>query len=67
MCASRHRRMPNDFDARVVLVIGAGSGIGREAARAFAERGAVVYCVGRHDQSLIETQDLMVPSLHLDV
>ena len=66
MCASRHRRMPNDFDA-MVLVIRAGSGVGREAARAFAERGAVVYCVGRHDQSLIETQDLMVPSLHLDV
>ena len=59
--------MPNDFEARVVSCYVTGSGIGREAARAFAERGAVVYCVGRHDRNLTETQDLMVPSLHLDV
>jgi NAD(P)-dependent dehydrogenase (short-subunit alcohol dehydrogenase family) len=34
--------MPNDFDARVVLVTGAGSGIGREAAR--ASRSAAPSC-----------------------
>src|SRR5213593_1331754 len=51
--------MSDDFHERVVLVTGAGSGIGREAARAFAARGALVYCVGRHDGNLAETQDMI--------
>lgn len=51
--------LPDDFREKVVLVTGAGSGIGREAARAFAARGALVYGVSRHDQNLAETQDLI--------
>jgi NAD(P)-dependent dehydrogenase (short-subunit alcohol dehydrogenase family) len=46
-----------DFEEKVVLVTGAVSGIGREAALAFASRGAVAYCAGRGEQNLAETRD----------
>jgi len=52
--------MHGDFEDRVVLVSGAGSGIGREAARALAARGALVYCAGLHEGNLGETHDLIV-------
>jgi len=51
--------LADDFHERIVLVTGAGSGIGREAARAFAARGAIVYGVGLHDRGLVETQELI--------
>jgi len=49
----------NDFREKVVLVTGAGSAIGREAARAVAVRGAVVYGADLNDLGLAETQDLI--------
>lgn len=42
-------------DARVVIVTGGGSGIGRAAALSFAEQGAKVVITGRHSESLNDT------------
>lgn len=46
---------PADLADRVVIVTGAGSGIGRAAARAFAHAGARVLVVGRRSDALEET------------
>lgn len=52
--------MASDFQERIVLVTGAGSGIGREAALAFAGRGATVYCAGRGERNLAETREMIL-------
>lgn len=49
--------MAADFEGQIVLVTGAGSGIGQEAARAFAARGALVYGADLNERGLAETQD----------
>ncbi|MFJ3047551.1 SDR family NAD(P)-dependent oxidoreductase [Herbaspirillum chlorophenolicum] len=48
-----------DFTDKVVLVTGAGSGIGREAARIFADQGALVYLADVGAHGLAETKDLI--------
>ena len=48
-------KSPADLAERVVIVTGAGSGIGRAAARAFADVGARVLGVGRRIDALKET------------
>jgi NAD(P)-dependent dehydrogenase (short-subunit alcohol dehydrogenase family) len=51
--------MTNGFEGKVVLVTGASSGIGREAARLFAAKGALVYGVGLGETALDETKDMI--------
>lgn len=50
--------MKLDFENKRVLVTGAGSGIGREIARQFAEEGSKVLIVGRSEEPLKETASL---------
>ena len=46
--------MENSISDASILVIGASAGIGREVARAFADRGARVMAVGRREANLRE-------------
>lgn len=45
---------------RIALISGAGSGLGRAIARAYAGAGAMVFLLGRHQEALEESYDLIV-------
>ncbi|HTD04845.1 SDR family NAD(P)-dependent oxidoreductase [Undibacterium sp.] len=50
--------MSEEFKGKAVLVSGAGSGIGREAALLFAQQGAIVYAADLNEKGLAETREL---------
>ena len=55
---------PMDLTGQRVLVTGASSGIGRDTAVLLSELGAEVILVGRNEERLVETLDLMAPGNH---
>lgn len=50
---------PNSLQGRIILVTGAGYGIGRTAALTYARAGATVLLLGRTQQALNDTYDLI--------
>lgn len=55
---------PDLLAGRVVLVTGAGQGLGQVAAKTFAAHGATVILLGRNENRLNETYDLIADAGH---
>jgi NAD(P)-dependent dehydrogenase (short-subunit alcohol dehydrogenase family) len=51
---------PDSLKGRVILITGGGSGLGREAAMAYAKHGATVALLGRDDKKLEAVYDEIV-------
>lgn len=52
--------VPDSLRGRVILVTGAGSGLGREAALAYARHGATIALLGRNEKKLEAVYDEIV-------
>lgn len=52
--------VPDSLQGRVILVTGAGSGLGREAALAYARHGATLALLGRNEKKLDAVYDEIV-------
>lgn len=64
MTARAHVAAPDELHDRVVLITGAGDGIGRAAALACASHGATVVLLGRTSAKLEAVYDAIVASGH---
>jgi len=49
--------VPDFLSDKIILVTGAGSGLGQAAAKAYAKHGATVLLLGRNEQKLEQTYD----------
>jgi len=56
---ARYRDDDRDFAGKLVMVTGAGSGIGRETALAFAIEGAEVICADINEEAAQETANML--------
>lgn len=56
----KHEAATNSLKDRVILVTGAGTGLGRAAALAYAAHGATVALLGRNERNLTQTYDVIV-------